>query len=224
MPRDARASRTRTWAICRSRLVATASTTRRVNTGSLNVFHHWAMSATFVMVAEGCDVVGVATPAQPTGMSSRGAWKSGPLLQPPRSIPDRPRAIRGIAASVASRRCEANRFCRVSFITKRLNWIEFRGLRCRVVSENNSHGGGDRDRRNDRWKRRRGGPMEEQRDKIGTASSNGDADDAANEAEHNGFEKKLPQHVTRLRAHRHAQSDLACAFRHGHEHDVHDAD
>src|SRR6266511_6333532 len=101
MPLDARASRTRIWAICRSRLVATASTTRRVNIGSLNVFHHWAMSATFVVVAEGCDVVGVATPAQPTGMSSRGAWKSGPLLQPPTSDLHCPRARRATDLTVA---------------------------------------------------------------------------------------------------------------------------
>ena len=51
-----------------------------------------------------------------------------------------------------------------------------------------------------------------------------EADQAAEQAQHERLEQELQQDVMALRADGLADADLARPLRHGHEHDVHDAD
>ena len=56
-----------------------------------------------------------------------------------------------------------------------------------------------------------------------SAHAQGDADQAAERAQHDRLDQELEQDVTRLGAHGHPDADLAGALGHAHEHDVHDA-
>ena len=66
--------------------------------------------------------------------------------------------------------------------------------------------------------------MLESRNDLRGAQPEHDADDAADRAQRDRFDQELQEDVASMRADGHAHADLARAFGHAHEHDVHDAD
>ena len=60
--------------------------------------------------------------------------------------------------------------------------------------------------------------------KEGANVAESEAHDAAHDAENHGFEEELQKDVAAAGANGFADTDFACAFGDGDEHDIHDAD
>src|SRR5882757_7337691 len=111
-----------------------------------------------------------------------------------------------------------------SLVPERFDGIEARRLSRRIEAETHPNKRAEHHRYDHDVRSYQHGPPES-RGKTGAgANPESDAAKAAHHRQGERFDEKLEQDVMRLGAHRHAHADLASAFGHAHQHDVHDAD
>src|SRR4051812_36486743 len=105
-------------------------------------------------------------------------------------------------------------------ITQSFDRIEARSFPCRVEPEDHADNRRDADRPDNRRNRYLRWPLRDQVYEPRAEAADADADGAADQAEHDGFDEELEQDVAGTGADGHAQADLARALGDGDEHDV----
>src|SRR5688500_7402992 len=110
------------------------------------------------------------------------------------------------------------------FVPEGVDGVEFGGFAGGVEAEEDADGDGGGEGDDDRAAGDGGGPFEEAGHEFGDDHTEGDAKQAAKNAEGDRFGEKLQQDIVAARADREADADLAGAFGDADEHDVHNAD
>src|SRR5436190_990286 len=108
-------------------------------------------------------------------------------------------------------------------VAQRFDWIESGCLAGGIKPEKHPDEGAEHERDQDRIRRDKSGPLGQQGEESCRTGAGGDADQAAQSAEHNGFDEELAQDIAPMRADGEANADFASPLGDADEHDVHDA-
>ena len=128
------------------------------------------------------------------------------------------------AADAESAETEEGWYAAASLVAQGFDGVEAGSFPGGIKTENDADGSGDRDGGEHAFGTGFDRPLEMGlHHQSGTASEQ-DPDDTADQTQQDRFNQKLLEDVAGTCADGHAQADLARAFGHGDQHDVHDAD
>ena len=117
-----------------------------------------------------------------------------------------------------------SRTARLLLVSERLNRVKVCRFLRRVPTEENAGEGTNGKAEHDAPRLDADGPLGNRLYGVGDEATDNNANDAARDAEENGFYQELRQDVNATRTDRHTQTDFLGALRYADIHDVHNTD